>query len=230
VSRSRALITASSLTLAVLLAACGGGGGSAGGSTTSGATGSAVSSAGASEASSTYSPVTPGPAAKGAHNDTDVMFANDMIPHHGQAVTMADLILARSANAQVKALAENIKRAQTPEIATMSGWLKGWGSAVPDPYGHAAGMTGMSQGGKTGMSQGGMMSDAQLKQLSEATGPAADKSFLSLMVEHHQGAIDMANGELREGVNPEAKRLAQSIVTSQTAEIAQMKSLLASMP
>jgi uncharacterized protein (DUF305 family) len=225
-TRRRVVLAASTSALAVTLAACGGGS-SSGDSSMSGMTSHSAAAPSASGAGSsqsmagmaTYPPVTPGPAAAGTHNDADVVFASGMIPHHGQAVQMADMVLAKTGNPGVKALAERIKAAQSPEISTMSGWLKGWGQSVPDPY---AGMAGMA-----GMEHGAMMSDEQLTQLHKATGSAADKAFLTLMQEHHQGAIDTARTEVAQGSNPQAKKLAQSISTSQTAEIAEMKTMLA---
>jgi uncharacterized protein (DUF305 family) len=77
------------------------------------------------------------------------------------------------------------------------------------------------------MEHGGMMSDEQMNQLHMAAGSAADRTFLTLMQEHHQGAIDMSKTELAQGSNPQAKTLAQAISTSQAAEIAQMKTMLA---
>jgi uncharacterized protein (DUF305 family) len=144
-----------------------------------------------------------------------------MIPHHGQAVQMGDLILARTANPAVRALAGRINQAQTPEIATMSGWLKGWGAQVPDPF--AAMGDGMA-----GMGSGGMMGNDQLRQLETLTGASADKLFLTLMVAHHQGALDVARKELAGGENPQAKTLAQAIVTGQSAEITEMGRMLTS--
>jgi uncharacterized protein (DUF305 family) len=139
-----------------------------------------------------------------------------MIPHHAQAVQMADLILARTDNAQVKALATRIKAAQAPEIATMSGWLTGWGEKTP-----STAMAG-------GMDMGGMMTEAEMSKLKSAPMGKADEIFLTLMPEHHKGAIAMARMELSDGANPEAKKLAQSIIDSQTAEITEMKALLTS--
>jgi uncharacterized protein (DUF305 family) len=167
-------------------------------------------------------PVTPGPAATGAHNAADAAFATAMISHHGQAVQMSDMLLARSSNPTVKALAEKIKAAQAPEMATMSGWLKGWGQPVPDPY---ASM----DNGMGGMAMKGIMTQAQMHQLNVAAGPQADRVFLTLMPDHHRGAIEMSTTELAAGANPEAKKLARSIITSQTAEINQMKSMLTSL-
>lgn len=226
----RRLLLVPAVAIALTAAACGGGSsaGSGHGSDMTSMSGSAqaapasTSAAGASSSGmagmATYPPVTPGPAAAGAKNDVDMMFANDMIPHHGQAVQMADMILAKTSNPQVKALAERIKAAQTPEIAAMTGWLKGWGATPPDPYAHMAGMAGMQHGG--------MMTAEQMDQLDKATGSAADTLFLTQMQEHHTGAGEMAKGELENGTNPEVKKLAQAIVTSQTAEIAEMKAMV----
>ena len=229
----RRLLLVPAVAIALTAAACGGGSGAGsghGGDMTSmsgsaqAAPSPAVSPAASGASSSgmagmaTYPPVTPGPPATGATNDVDMMFANDMIPHHGQAVQMADMILAKTGNPQVKALAERIKAAQSPEIAAMTGWLKGWGATPPDPYAHAAGMAGMQHGG--------MMTAEQMGQLERATGGAADTLFLNQMQEHHTGAVDMAKGELENGTNPEVKKLAQAILTSQTAEIAEMKAMV----
>src|SRR5690348_2969986 len=62
----------------------------------------------------------------GDHNGQDVIFAQELVPHHEQAVEMATLAESRAANPEVKKLAAKIKGVRGPEIATMSGWLKGW--------------------------------------------------------------------------------------------------------
>lgn len=162
-----------------------------------------------------------GSPASGPHNDQDVSFATDMIPHHGQAVTMADLALTRATNPAVKQLASAIKGAQAPEIAAMSGWLSGWKKPVPP--------TSMSMH-HGGMSMPGMMSDADMVALAKATGSAFDKLWLTQMITHHQGAIAMSRTELTNGQNPEATSLAQSIITGQSNEITQMKQLLPTIP
>src|SRR5512141_1778545 len=82
------------------------------------------------------------------HNDADVSFAQDMIPHHAQAVVMAELAQTRASDPKVKALAVDIETAQGPEIEQMSGWLKTWGEKVPDTDSEADG-SGMA--GKAGM-------------------------------------------------------------------------------
>ncbi|MBM9465995.1 DUF305 domain-containing protein [Nakamurella leprariae] len=86
---------------------------------------------------------------------------------------------------------------------------------------------GMDHGGMDdGSAMPGMMSDAQMGVLEAASGPAFDELFLTLMLEHHQGAVDMARTELADGLNAEALTLADRIVVDQTAEIAEMRSLL----
>lgn len=210
------------LGVALTVGACGsedGGGGHAG-MTPSASSSSHNMEEMTASASPTYPPVVPGPAATAAGNDADVAFAAQMIPHHGQAVVMADMVLARSSDAEVKALAERIKQAQTPEIVKLAGWLKGWGKPVPNPYAPMG-------DDMDGMDHGGMMSQEQMAQMEAAMGPAADETFLKMMVEHHQGAVEMAEVELRQGSNPEAKSLAQQIITAQQAEIVEMKAMLA---
>ena len=191
--------------------------------------------------SSSSPATTPAPAgtpAAGPHNPADVAFAAGMIPHHRQAVAMAQMALTQATNPTVKDLAMAIKAAQDPEIQTMSGWLIGWGQPVPattqdmSQMGSstsgtmsdgAAGGSGM--GGMDGM--GGMMSDQEMSQLAATSGAAFDKLWLQMMVKHHQGAVAMARTELTDGANTEAKQLAQSIIDSQSKEITTMTALLA---
>ncbi len=85
-----------------------------------------------------------------AFNDADVTFAQNMIPHHKQAVQMADLAASRAADPEIKQLAGQIKAAQDPEIKTLTGWLTGWGRPVDPPQGHG------------GHAMPGMMSDAEM--------------------------------------------------------------------
>jgi len=141
-----------------------------------------------------------------------VLFAQAMIPHHQQAVEMADLMLAKDGlDTDVTALARQIKKAQGPEIAQLRGYLAGWGESTAGSMGHEG---------------GGMMSDADLKKLERATGNDAARLFLNGMTKHHEGAVAMAEDELENGQNPDAKRLAQNIADTQRAEVSQMKTLL----
>ncbi|WP_424536439.1 DUF305 domain-containing protein [Sphaerisporangium viridialbum] len=152
-----------------------------------------------------------------AHNATDVSFAQGMIPHHRQAVQMADLAATRASSPQVKDLAAEIGKQQEPEIATMSGWLTSWGEQVPQD------MPGMDH---SGQDMPGMMGAGEMDQLSKASGKAFDTAFLQMMVTHHQGAITMAKAERSTGSYPPAKDMAKAIIASQSKEIDQMNSLL----
>lgn len=165
-------------------------------------------------------PSNPSPdAASGQHNAADVTFATGMIPHHQQAVTMAQMAQKQATNPKVKSLAADIQAAQGPEIQTMTGWLTAWGQPAPTSGGHD-----MSQTGGTGV--GGMMTDEQMQQLSDSSGTAFDRMWLQLMVTHHQGAVEMSGTELRDGKNADAKKLAQQIIDAQKQEISVMEQLL----
>lgn len=152
-----------------------------------------------------------------AFNDADVAFAQGMIPHHEQAVEMAKLADQRAESPKVKDLAGRIEAAQGPEISTMRGWLDDWAKPIEPSGGAMGGMGGM-----------GMMSEQDMGALAASSGTAFDQMFLTMMRAHHEGAVTMANDELTKGTFPDAKKLAQSIVTAQRAEIEEMNGLLAS--
>ncbi len=168
---------------------------------------------------SASAPVSATPAT-GAHNDADIMFATMMIPHHAQAVEMSNMLLGKDGiDAKAVDLAGRIKAAQAPEITQMSGWLAGWGQD-PSPSG---------MGDMQGMDHGdGMMSRADMDALDKATGNQATKLYLTGMIKHHQGAVTMAQLEIDQGTNPDAKKLAHNIITAQQAEITEMNQLLSS--
>jgi uncharacterized protein (DUF305 family) len=153
------------------------------------------------------------------HNEADIAFAAGMIPHHQQALEMAELAVERAADPTVKDLASRIQKAQDPEIEQMSGWLREWGQPVPTPGGGHAGHSGMP----------GMMSDAEMGSLMKSSGADFDRMFLEMMIRHHEGAIEMAKEEQDKGTNVEAKQLAGSIATSQAAEVKEMRDLLDAM-
>lgn len=155
---------------------------------------------------------------KAPHNSADVQFTQQMIPHHRQAVEMAKLADAQAGSAEVKSLAKDIEKAQGPEIDTMSGWLKSWGEDVPAENDEHAGMSGMAMPG--------MMSAEDMAKMKAATGAQFDTMFLTMMIAHHEGAIEMAKTEQQKGEYPDAKKLAAEIEKTQAAEIATMKKLL----
>lgn len=154
-------------------------------------------------------------------NEQDVTFAQEMIPHHRQAVEMAKLAETRATSPQVKDLAAAIQGAQDPEIMKMEDWLKDWKKPVP-----VNGMSGMDHGSTGADSMPGMMSDADMTSLGSASGRDFDTMFLTMMIGHHQGAITTADDQLADGSNAEAIALAKAIIAAQTAEAATMKELL----
>lgn len=133
-------------------------------------------------------------------NDADVMFLQMMYPHHAQAVDMAKLVAGRSQNQQVITLAANIEKAQAPEMDQMTTLLQSFGKPAP-----AADMD-------MGHTMPGMMTAEQMTTLNGLSGAAFDRMWLQMMIDHHTGAIDMANTELSDGTNPDAKKLAQAII------------------
>lgn len=154
----------------------------------------------------------------GDFNDADVLFAQMMIPHHQQAVEMSDMLLAKGGiDERVTALAEEIKAAQQPEITQLESWLQTWGA---EPAMDS--MEGMDHGD-------GMMTDDDMQALEDATGVDASRLFLEQMTMHHEGAIAMAQDEVDAGQSPDAIDMAQTIIDTQTAEIATMKEILGSL-
>jgi uncharacterized protein (DUF305 family) len=157
------------------------------------------------------------------HNDADVTFAQHMIPHHRQAVEMSDVVLAiERIDPRVAELATSIKAAQGPEINQMQGWLDQWGDPPMPPMTPSEGhdMSGMSGDAM------GMMSGEQMTVLKNAKGVEASRLFLTGMITHHEGAIAMAQNEIKDGRFPPAVELARMIVTTQQQEIDTMKGIL----
>jgi uncharacterized protein (DUF305 family) len=194
--------------------------------------------AGATTATSAAaSPQAPGNADDSAHNDADVMFAQHMIPHHQQAVEMSDVLLAKQGiDARVTELATQIKGAQAPEIAQMQGWLTQWGNPPMPPMpqqGH--GDMGHGNMGQGEMGQGdmpamqGMVSEADMTSLRNAQGTEAAKLYLTHMIAHHEGAITMAQDEIKNGQYPAAVEMARTIVKTQQQEIDTMRQILGSL-
>ena len=119
--------------------------------------------------------------------------------------------------------APKINAAQAPEISLLTRWLTGWGEAAPGTAG-GHDMSGM------GENTGGMMSAQEMTDLGKANGSAFDRMWLQMMIKHHQGAVEQARTVLTKGIHPETKTLAQAIIDSQSAEIAEMNSILAKIP
>ena len=166
----------------------------------------------------------------------DQHFIEMMIPHHQDAIAMADLALIRGKRPEVKKLAQAIKKDQTREIQEMRIWYKQWfgkevaahsmtdmgmmGDHHNQGQGTGSGMMGQGQG-MMGQGQGMMSMKTDLDALKKA--PDFDKEFVRQMIPHHQMAVMMAQMASECASHPEIRTLAQSIITSQSAEIAQMQ-------
>ena len=163
------------------------------------------------------------------HNDADVTFAQDMIPHHAQAIVMSTMAKKQARDPKLRQLAADIQAAQGPEIEQMSGWLKEWGEDVPKGMGGMGGDGDHDMGDMGMMDDGdmpGMMTGRQMMNLDKSSGSRFDRMWLQMMIEHHEGAIEMAEIEQRKGLSNNAIELAKTIESAQTDEIALMKSML----
>ncbi|MEO5316789.1 DUF305 domain-containing protein [Pseudarthrobacter sp. CC12] len=204
--------SAAAIAAALALAGCSTGSGS-GGSESGGMSGMNHGSSGMS------STAAPASSAAAGFNDADTMFAQMMIPHHTQAVAMSDMVLKKQGiPAAVTDLATKVKAAQGPEIGKMTGWLQTWGQPTTMPTGAAS-----------SHSMEGMMSADDMAKLEAAQGVEAAKLFLTQMIAHHEGAVMMARTETTDGKNTDAVQLGKDIVSSQEAEIQEMKDLLATL-
>ena len=164
------------------------------------------------------------------HNDADVAFARDMVQHHAQAVAMVEMTRERDLDPEVAQLAEGIRDAQVPEIETFSDWLGEWDEEVPPTMldhanaGHGSGdMSETMEDMDDAMP--GMMSGADMDALQDAGGDF-QTMWLEMMIEHHEGAIEMARTEQQDGRYRPAVELAAEIEESQGAEIETMRDLL----
>jgi uncharacterized protein (DUF305 family) len=165
------------------------------------------------EHSAHSSSATAAPSEVATHNADDVTFAQGMIPHHEQAVEMAQIAQGNTTNPDVLALANQVLTAQLPEIQIFRAWLAQWDQ--PAEAGHQ-GMSGMA----------GMVDQATMDKLRAARGADFDKLWLESMIAHHQGAITMAQQEIAHGKNQDTISVANTIIATQQGEIDKMKQLL----
>ncbi|MBD0706973.1 DUF305 domain-containing protein [Streptomyces sp. CBMA291] len=145
-------------------------------------------------------------------NGADFRYAQMMIAHHRQALTMTALVPERADSPRVKKVAERIAAAQGPEIGAMEGWLKNNGGPRA--------LSGHDHGAMPGMA-----TEEQLGRLRDARGKTFDALFLKLMITHHEGAVTMATEVLSQGNNVLVEEMANDVIAQQTAEIQRMRSL-----
>jgi uncharacterized protein (DUF305 family) len=168
------------------------------------------------------------------HNTADVEFATEMIRHHADALVMVDMTQGRDLSPELERLSEDIRAAQAPEIESMVDWLTAWGEEVPETSrdhvnshmgSHGDDGEGGEGGDDTGMDEMGMDPD-DLAMLEDAEGSDFESMWLEMMIEHHEGAVEMAEAQQEDGLFADAVALAESIESSQSAEIELMEDLL----
>ncbi len=189
-------------------------------------------------------------------NAVDAGFSRDMQDHHAQAVRMSVLVLERTEDQQVRDLATDIMLTQQQQTGQMYGWLQQWGlpqSSVEEPMAwmsgddtgmggmHGSTSTGTDTGTETGTETGtdtgtessgsvssmpGMASTQDLARLDQASGSEADRLYLQLMIPHHQGGVEMAEAARDAAAAEVVRRLAGTVVRSQSAEIAFLTTML----
>ena len=147
--------------------------------------------------------------AKAKYTDADVAFMQGMIVHHEQAVTMAKLVDDRTNNESVVTVAGRILASQADEIEFMREWLtaRGEPTTMKGHEGHAGHMHHM---------MAGMASPAQLEALAAAEGTEFDRQFLTLMIAHHEGAIDMVDDLLVNRAVPQTRSCSALLAMSRT--------------
>ncbi|CAN7260310.1 DUF305 domain-containing protein [Knoellia sp. LjRoot47] len=151
----------------------------------------------------------------------DVTFYQDMIVHHSQALVMVETALPRMTDTQVKSLASRIGDEQKPEILTMTTWLQERKQEVPPQA------TNPRLGDHDHMGMPGMATPAQMAELAQATGVAADRLFLTLMINHHKGALTMVGEHGKNSGEEVVEEMAADINVTQAKQISQMQGMLA---
>ena len=164
-------------------------------------------------------------------------FARDMQVHHLQGVELAMIIRDRTDAADVRLLGYDIATTQSQQAGQLYGWLTEWdlSQAGPEPS-----MTWMTRPGRSdaghahtdgahapGDPMPGLATAEQIADLTAATGVDAERRFLTLMIAHHLGAVEMAESVQDRANNTSVLGFANSVIISQNAEITLMESMLA---
>ncbi len=151
----------------------------------------------------------------------DVEFMQGMIAHHAQAIFMSRMAEAHGASPKLLKLATKIDQSQVAEIRIMQQWLRANGQMAPD-----------TSSWRT-MQMAGMLTKAQLEELDAARGTDFDRAFLELMIQHHEGALQMVKDLFatpRAGQEVDVGVFANDVVSVQTAEIGAMRQMLSQLP
>ncbi|MEU6779254.1 DUF305 domain-containing protein [Nonomuraea angiospora] len=156
-------------------------------------------------------------------------FARDMATHHAQAVDMSFIVRDKGPAKEIRNLAFDIINTQANQRGMFLGWLQQWGLDQATDQKPMAWMAGHGHGGSATAAPGsmpGMATPQELTQLKEAQGTQAEVLFLQLMIRHHEGGVQMAEGLLKLSTRAEVVSMAQKIVQGQSGEIKLMTELL----
>ncbi len=160
----------------------------------------------------------------------DIHFMSAMIGHHAQAIAIAEWAPTHDANPSIRLLAERIINGQQDEIAIMQRWLRVRRQPVPDA--RTIGMKMMMNGVEHAMSMPGMLTEDQMKELEKARGKEFDRLFLSMMIQHHRGAVSMVNelfSSYGAGLDDTVFKFASDVNVDQSTEIERMRKMLAAL-
>ena len=155
------------------------------------------------------------------YTKADVEFMQGMIAHHAQAIYMSRMAERHKASARLLRLATKIDQSQVAEIRIMQLWLRSNQQFAPDTSSWRS------------MTMPGMLTQAQLERMDAAQGPAFDRAFLELMIQHHEGALQMVKDLFATkgaGQEVDVNVFANDLVSVQTAEIGVMRQMLAQLP
>ena len=178
------------------------------------------------------------------YTPADVKFMQGMIVHHAQAVVMSNWAATHGARADVLTLCRRIALSQYDEIDLMQRWLSARHLSAPDPLHMRAPhrgpvvdpspmhMPGMDMGNPPTM-MSGMLTPAEMRRLDASHGTVFDRLYLTGMIKHHQGAVDMVAALFATpggGQQSELFGFATDIDASQRVQIARMQDMLHSLP
>jgi uncharacterized protein (DUF305 family) len=156
-----------------------------------------------------------------SYSPADARFMQDMIPHHHQAIEMAELVADRTNRPELIDVAGRIDASQADEIEFMQQWLRERGEHVPEPTAHDA--------MHTSHAMAGMATPEQMSELAASKGTDFDRLFLKLMITHHEGAVTMVEELLKQpgaAYDPGLFEFTTDVTNDQTAEIEKMNALL----
>jgi uncharacterized protein (DUF305 family) len=163
-----------------------------------------------------------------SYTEADIAFMSNMISHHAQAISMAEMAPSRGVGSEVMILSKRIINAQRDEIATMQRWLRDRGLPVAEA--DPAGMKMEMAGGQTHMMRmPGMLTPAQMKELEASRGVEFERKFLQYMIMHHKGAITMVDALFAShgaGQEDVVFKFASDVYADQSTEVARMQLML----